>query len=246
MSKPCLIVHLDPSLFEDSGLLKEALVISKRFDFLGEPDERIDQEEDWATDEHPVGMPINGLFGHTGILGPENDEVQADSTLTNYTEDFEDSKARDMSTSPHLASENTAEGEGLRQRSNLDRSSTHSESSSVSSTQPVKSSHSPVKSKSVRSKTGIEETETADPKVIDIPVSQQEDSVSENREPLKETAFHSSSDEQYAGSYTDDFLSVGSELENVSSDTEYVDSIDTNQQAALDLPPAANNLGYTY
>ena len=240
MSKPCLIVHLDPSLFEDSGVLKEALVILKRFDFLGEPDERIDQEEDWATDEHPVGIPINGLFGHTGILGPEHDEVQADSTLTNYTEDFEDSKAQDVSASPHLVSENTAESEGLRQRSNLDRSSTHSESSSVSSTQPVKSSHSPVKSKSVRSKTGIEETERADPKVIVIPVSQQEDS-----EPLKETAFHSSSDE-HAGSYTDDFLSVGSELENVSSDTEYVDSIDTNQQAALDLPPAANNLGYTY
>ena len=245
MSKSCLIVHLDASLFEDSGVLKGALVISKRFDFLGEPDEQIDQEEDWATDEHPVGMPINELFGHTGILGPENDEVQVDSTLTNYTEDFEDSKAQDMSTSPHLASENTAEGEGLRQRSNLDISSTHSESSSVSSTQPVKSSHSPVKSKSVRSKAGIDENGRANPKVIDIPVSQQEDSVSENREPLKETAFHSSSDE-HAGSYTDDFLSVGSELENVSSDTEYVDSIDTNQQAALDLPPAANNLGYTY
>lgn len=123
MRKPCLIVHLDPSLFEDSGVLKEALVISKRFDFLGEPDERIDQEEDWA-DEHPVGTPINGLFGHTGILCPENDEVQADSTLTTYTEDFEDSKAQDMLASPHLVSENTAEGEGLRQRSNLDRSNT--------------------------------------------------------------------------------------------------------------------------
>ena len=188
-------------------------------------------------------MLINGLFGHTGILCPEHDEVQVDSTLNNYTGDVEDSKAQDMSASPHLVSESTAEGEGLRQRSNLDRSSTHSESSSVSSMQPVKSSHSPVKSKSVRSKAEIEETERDNPKVI--PASQQEDSVSENHEPLKETAFHSSPDE-HAGSYTDDFLSVGSELENVSSDTEYVDSTDTNQQAALDLPPAANNLGYTY
>ena len=188
-------------------------------------------------------MPINGLYGHTGILYPEYDEIRADSALTNYTEDFEDSKAQDMSASPHLASKTTVEIDGWRQRSNLDRLSAHSENSSVSSTQPVKSSHSPVKSKSVRSKAEIEETERADPKMI--PVSHQVDSVSENHEPLKETGSHSTSDE-HAGSYTDDFHSVGSELENVSSDTEYVDSIDTNQQAVLDLPPAVNNLGYTY
>ena len=51
--------------------------------------------------------------------------------------------------------------------------------------------------------------------------------------------------EESEGSYTDDFHSAGSELENSASDAASINSIDAGQHGMLDLPPAANNLGYT-
>ena len=167
--------------------------------------------------------------------------------MTMYTEDFEDSGTDASQASYHLAftRSNSADNENLNQRSNPDDSSasTHSQGSSKASGRPVKSSHSPVKAKSRRSKQKIQETAKVEQKIR---------TSDEDFEPSADLAksFSGSSKDQKEGSegsYSEDFHSVGSELQNRNSDGTSDDSIDDNDQHdVLDLPPPASNLGYTY
>ena len=170
--------------------------------------------------------------------------------MTMYTEEFEDSEAEDSQASFHVAftRSKSAESGSIKQRSNHDGSSTstHSQGSSASSTRPVKSSRSPEKAKSRRMKAKTEVDVNGERKIT---VSQEDYEVSANEAPsIKRSSSEASSKhaEESEGSYSDDFHSAGSELENVSSNAASVDSTDADQHKMLDLPPAANNLGYTY
>ncbi|XP_068730954.1 microtubule-associated protein 10-like [Montipora capricornis] len=134
----------------------------------GEPDEENDQEGECVIDQqHPVGTPLDGFYGQTGIINSEHDEIRGESAMTMYTEDFEGWEAESVQASLPLAftRSNSAEVESLGQRSHRDTSSSaHSENSSASSTRPVKSSRSPV-TKSGRRRTKIEETRSVDHKI---------------------------------------------------------------------------------
>lgn len=168
--------------------------------------------------------------------------------MTMYTEDFENSGREDSQASFHLAftRSKSADSGSIKQRSNHDGSSTstHSQGSSVSSTRPVKSSCSPEKAKSRKMK----------PKTVvngkrKITVSDEDHKVSANEAPgIRGSSSEASNKhaEESEGSYSDDFHSADSELENVSSNAASVDSTDARQHGMLDLPPAAINLGYTY
>ena len=170
--------------------------------------------------------------------------------MTMYTEEFEDSGAEGSQASFHLAftRSKSAESGSIKQRSNHDGSSTstHSQGSSASSTRPVKSSRSPEKVKSRRMKAKTEVDANGERKIT---VSQEDYKVSANEAPsIKRSSSEASSKhaEESEGSYSDDFHSAGSELENVSSNAASFDSTDADQHGMLDLPPAAINLGYTY
>ncbi|XP_068684547.1 microtubule-associated protein 10-like [Montipora foliosa] len=211
----------------------------------GEPDDENDQEGECVIDQqHPVGTPLDGFYGQTGIINSEHDEIRGESAMTMYTEDFEGWEAESVQASLPLAftRSNSAEVESLSQRSHHDTSSSaHSENSSASSTRPVKSSRSPVKTKSGRRRTKIEGTGSVDHK---ISVSQDAGGIQAIPDPSSPDA-SSKNTEENGESYTDDFHSVGSELENVSSNAASIDGIDASERGVLDLPPAANNLGYT-
>ena len=169
--------------------------------------------------------------------------------MTMYTEDFENSGTEDSQASFHLAftRSKSADSGSIKQRSNHDGSSTstHSQDSSVSSTRPVKSSRSPEKAKSRRMKAKTEVNGKRK-----ITVSDEDHKVSANEAPgirgSSSEVSNKHADQETEGSYSDDFHSAGSELENVSSDAASVDSTDAVQHGMLDLPPAAINLGYTY
>ena len=171
--------------------------------------------------------------------------------MTMYTEDFEDSETEGSQTSFHLSftRSNSAENEKIKQNANDESSvSSYSQSSSVSTERPVKSSHSPVKTKSRRLKTKIEVTENVERKIT---ISQEDYNISVDQAPHLERSSSVASKpeelkEESEGSYTDDFHSAGSELENSASDAASIDSVNAGQHEILDLPPAANNLGYTY
>jgi len=211
----------------------------------GEPEEKSDHEGEWTTDQRPTG----GFYGQTGIISSEHDDRRGGSAMTMYTEDFEDSETGGSQTSFHLSftRSNSVENENIKQNANDESSvSTHSQRSSVSTERPVKSSRCPVKTKSRRMKTKIEVTENVERKII---ISQEDYNISADQVPRFERSSSVASKElkeESEGSYTDDFHSAGSELENSASDAASVDSIDAGQHEMLDLPPAANNLSYTY
>ena len=170
--------------------------------------------------------------------------------MTMYTQDFEDSGTENSRASFHLAftRSKSAESGSIKQRSNHDGSSasSHSQGSSVSSTRPVKSLRSPEKVKPRRMKAKTEVDVNGERKIT---VSDEDHKVSANEAPsIRRSSSEASNKhaEESEGSYTDDFHSVGSELENVSSNAASVDSSDADQHGMLDLPPAAINLGYTY
>ena len=103
-----------------------------------------------------------------------------------------------------------------------------------------------MKTKSRRLKTKIEVTENVERKMT---ISQEDFNISANQAPRLERSSSVASKElkeESEGSYTNDFRSAGSELENSASDAASVDSISAGQHGMLNLPPAANNLGYTY
>ena len=167
--------------------------------------------------------------------------------MTMYTEDFEDSGSEGSQTSYHLAftRSNSAENENMKQRSDHDDSlSAHSQASSVSSGRPIRSSRSPEKTKSRRLRNKFKVTETEEQKITEQGFDISADQVP----PLEKSSpvVSKGHEEESEGSYTDDFHSAGSELENIPSDDPSVDSIDVDQRGMLDLPPAASNLGYTY
>jgi len=193
---------------------------------------------------------VGGFYGQTGIISSEHDERRGGSAMTMYTEDFEDSEKEGSQTSFHLpfTKSNSAESENMKQNTNDESSvSTHSQGtcSSVSTERPVRSSRSPVKTKSRRLKTKIEVTESVERKIT---VSQEDYNNSADQTPcLKRSPIASKElKEESDRSYTDDFHSAGSELENSASDAASINSITAGQHGMLDLPPAANNLGYTY
>ena len=171
--------------------------------------------------------------------------------MTMYTEAFEDSGTEASQASFHLdfTRSNSAENENMKQRSdhNDSSASAHSQRSSVSSGMPVKSSRSPVKTKSRRMKTKIEVSERVERKIT---ISEEQDfNISVDQAHQKERSSSGASKdhgEESDGNYSDDFHSVGSEPENSASDAASVDSIDADQHGMLDLPPPANYLGYTY
>lgn len=208
---------------------------------LGELDERSDQEREWTTDQPPLG-----IYGNTGIISAELDEMRGGSAMTMYTEDFEDSGTDASQASYHLAftRSNSADNENLKERSNPDVSSasTHSQGSSKASGRPVKSSHSLVKAKSRRSKAKIDEKARVQQKIA---------TSDEDVEPSADQAMSlsgSSKDQKEGsdGSYSEDFHSVGSEPQSRNSAVTSDDSIDgSDQHDVLDLPPPASNLGYT-
>jgi len=169
--------------------------------------------------------------------------------LTTYTEDFEVSETEGSQTSFHLSftRSNRAENEKVKQNANNESSvSAHSQGSSVSTEKPVRSSRSPVKTKSRRLKTNIEVTESVERKII---ISQEDYNISADQVPRLERSSSVASKElkeESEGRYTDGFRSAGPELENSASDAASVGSINAGQHGMLDLPPAANNLGYTF
>lgn len=220
----------------------------------GEQEETSDQEREWATDQPPVG-----IYGNTGIISAELDDMRGGSAMTMYTEDFEDSGTEnDSQASFHLAftRSNSVDNENRKQKSNPDDSSasahsqgsskasvSHSQGSSIASARPVRSSRSPVKAKSRRLKAKIDGATSVEQKIT---TSEQDFKTSVDQ---AKSSSGSSKDQKEGseGSYSDDFHSVGSEPQNRNTDATSDDSIDDNdQRAVLDLPPPAINLGYTY
>ena len=167
--------------------------------------------------------------------------------MTMYTEDFEDSGTEGSQASYHLAftRSNSVDTENVKQRSNPSDSSesAQSQSSSEASQRPVRSSNSPVKAKARRLKAKIQGVASVEQKIT---TSEQDLQTSAAR---VRSSSGSSEDLKAGsqGSYSEDFHSVGSELQNSSSDATSDDSVDdVDQHAMLDLPPPASNLGYTY
>ena len=208
----------------------------------GEQEEQSDQEKGWTTDQPPVG-----IYGNTGIIDAELDDKRGGSAMTMYTEDFEDSGTEDSQASYHLAftRSNSADNENLKQKSNPDDSSAsaHSQGSSKASGKPARSSRSPMKAKSRRSKAMIQGAVTVEQKIA----KSEEDFETSAYQAKSSSGSSKDQKEESEESYSDDFQSVGSELQNRNSDATSHDSTDDNDQhAVLDLPPPAINLGYTY
>ena len=206
----------------------------------GEPDAKSEQEKEWTTDK-----PSLGIYGSTGIISTELDDVRGGSAMTMYTEDFEDSGTEGSQASYHLAftRSNSVDTENLKQRSTPSDSSVQSQGGSKASQRPVGSSNSPVKAKARRLKAKIQGAASVDEKIT---TSEQDLETSADR---VRSSSGSSKDVKAGsqGSYSEDFHSVGSELQNSNSDATSDDSVDNiNQHAMLDLPPPASNLGYTY
>ena len=208
----------------------------------GEPDEKSYQEKEWTTDK-----PSLGIYGNTGIISTELDDMRGGSAMTMYTEDFEDSGTEGSQASYHLAftRSNSVDTENVKQRSNPSDSSesAQSQSSSKASQRPVRSSNSPVKAKARRLKAKIQGVASVEQKIT---TSEQDLQTSSAR---VRSSSGSSEDLKAGsqGSYSEDFHSVGSELQNSNSDATSDDSVDdVDQHAMLDLPPPASNLGYTY
>ena len=63
----------------------------------GEPDDKSDQEKEWTTDK-----PSLDIYGKTGIINTELDDIRGGSAMTMYTEDFEDSETEGSQASYHL------------------------------------------------------------------------------------------------------------------------------------------------
>ena len=208
----------------------------------GEPDEKSDQDKEWTMDK-----PSVGIYGNTGIVSTELDDKRAGSAMTMYTEDFEDSGTEGSQASHHLAltRSNSVDTENLKQRSTPSDSSVSAQSqgSSKASQRPVKSSNSPVKAKTRRFKAKIQEAVSVEQ---EITTSEQdlEKSVDQVRSSSSSSKGLKAGSQ---GSYSEDFHSVGSELQNSNSDATSDDSVDqVDQHAMLALPPPASNLGYTY
>ena len=206
----------------------------------GEPDEKSEQEKEWTTDKLSLG-----IYGNTGIISTEVDDVRGGSAMTMYTEDFEDSGTEGSQASYHLAftRSNSVDTENLKQRSTSSDSSVQSQGGSNASQRPVKSSNSPVKAKARKLKAKIQGAASVDEKIT---TSEQDLQTSADQ---VRSSSGSSKDVKAGsqGSYSEDFHSVGSELQNSNSDATSDDSVDNkNQHAMLDLPPPASNLGYTY
>lgn len=215
----------------------------------GEPDEKSDQDREWTTDQPPTGF-----YGNTGITSAELDDIRGGSAMTMYTEDFEDSGKEGSQASYHLAftRSNSVDNENLKQRSNPNDSSasTPSQGSSTVSGRPARSSRSPVKAKSRKSKAKIEVTAGVERKIT---TSEQDFEMSADQASrLAGSSSGASNDQKEAseGSYSEDFHSAGSEPEVRHSDATSDDSVDESddidQHGMLDLPPPASNLGYTY
>ena len=103
-----------------------------------------------------------------------------------------------------------------------------------------------MKTKSTRTKTKIEVTESVEQKIT---ITQEGYNISADQMPRLERSSSPASKElkeESEGSYTDDFHSAGSELENSASHAASIDSINAGQHGMLDLPPAVGYLGYTY
>ena len=215
-----------------------------------QPEEKSDQEGEWSTDQPPV----RGLYGHTGIVSAEYGKRGGGSAMTMYTEDFEESDQEpgsQRSLRLDFTRSSSADHENAKQSHHDSPGSVHSQSSSFSSEKPVKSSKSPVKTKSRRRKTRIEVSERLERKIT-IQSEEELDIAVDQARPLERRSSSGESKDQREdsnGNYTDDFHSTGSELENsqASGASASVDSdIDAEQFAGvLDLPPPANNLGYT-
>ena len=176
--------------------------------------------------------------------------------MTMYTEDFEESdQVPGSQRSLHLdfTRSNSVDRENLKQSPDHHDSSgsVHSQSSSFSSEKPVKSSKSPVKTKSRRRKTRIEVSERLERKIT-IQSEEELNIAVDKARPLERPSSSGESRNQREdsdGNYTDDFHSAGSELEN-SQTSDVAASVDVETDAeqfagVLDLPPPANNLGYT-
>jgi len=133
-----------------------------------------------------ISPPAGGFYGQTGIISSEHDDRRGGSSMTMYTEDFEDSETKGSQTSFHLSftRSNSAEDEKIKQNANDESSvSAHSQGSSVSTERPVKSSRSPVKTRSRRLKTKIEVTENVGRKIA---ISQEDYSISADQAPRLE------------------------------------------------------------
>ena len=199
----------------------------------GEPDEKSDQEKEWTTDKSSLC-----IYGNTGIVSTELDDKRGGSAMTMYTEDFEDSGTEGSQASYHLA-------ENVKQRSTPSDSSVSAQShgSSKASQRPVRSSNSPVKAKSRRLKANIQEAVSVEQKIT---TSEQDFEKSDDH--VRSSSGSSKGLKAGSqGSYSEDFHSVGSELQISNSDATSDDSVDeVDQPAMLDLPPPASNLGYNY
>ena len=209
----------------------------------GEPEDKSDQENEWTTDK-----PSIGIYGNTGIISTELDDIRGGSAMTMYTEDFEDSGTEGSQASYHLAftRSNSVDTENLKQRSTPSDSSVSAQSqgSSKASGRPIRSSNSPVKAKSRRLKAKIQGAVSVEQKITSEKDLKFEMSVDRVR-----SSSGSSKDlkERSQGSYSEDFHSVGSESPKSNSDATSGDSVDdVDPRAMLALPPPASNLGYTY
>ena len=207
----------------------------------GEPDDKSDQEKEWTTDK-----PSLDIYGKTGIISTELDDVRGGSAMTMYTEDFEDSGTEGSQASYHLAftRSNSVDTENLKPRSTPSDSSSSAQSqiSSKALGRPVKSSNSPAKAKSRRLKAKIQGAVSVEQKITtseqDLETSADRDRSSGSSKDLKAGS---------QGSYSEDFHSVGSEPQSSNSDVTSGDSVDdVDQHAMLDLPPPASNFGYTH
>ena len=131
-------------------------------------------------------LPKGDCMAETGIIDSGHNERRRGSAVTTYTEDFEVSETEGSQTSFHLSftRSNRAENEKMKQNANNESSvSTHSQGSSVSTEKPVRSSRSPVKTKSRRLKTNIEVTESVERKFT---ISQEDYNISADQAPRLE------------------------------------------------------------
>ena len=167
--------------------------------------------------------------------------------MTMYTEDFEDSGTEGSHASYHLAftRSNSLDTENLKQRSTPSDSSlsAQSQGSSKASQRPVRSSNSPVKAKSRRLKAKIQEAVSVEQKI-----TTSEQDLEKSADHVRSSSGSSKGQKSGSqGSYSEDFHSVGSALQNSNSDATSDDSVDeVDQHTMLGLPPPASNLGYTY